>query len=41
MESYDIKRMNVLEEDNRRLKQMYASLSLDHEFLKDVVAKKL
>ncbi|RNM04653.1 IS3 family transposase [Dickeya undicola] len=41
MESSDIKRMKELEEENRRLKQMYASLSLDHEILKDVVAKKL
>ena len=41
MESSDIKRMKELEEENRRLKQMYASLSLDHEILKDVVSKKL
>ncbi|MCD1127499.1 IS3 family transposase [Jinshanibacter sp. LJY008] len=40
MESSDIKRMKELEEENRRLKQMYASLSLDHEILKDVVGKK-
>ncbi|ELD1049181.1 IS3 family transposase [Salmonella enterica] len=40
MESPDIKRMKELEEENRRLKQMYASLSLDHEILKDVVGKK-
>ncbi|ECP8492867.1 transposase, partial [Salmonella enterica subsp. arizonae] len=33
MESPDIKRMKELEEENRRLKQMYASLSLDHEIL--------
>lgn len=39
MESSDIKRMKELEDENRRLKQMYASLSLDHEILKDVVAK--
>jgi putative transposase len=30
-----------LEDENRRLKRMYADLSLDHEILKDVVAKKL
>ncbi len=41
MESSDIKRMKEREEENRRLKQMYASLSLDHEILKDVVAKTL
>jgi len=33
--------MKELEEENRRLKQMHASLSLDHEILKDVVTKKL
>ncbi|PWC09238.1 hypothetical protein B4923_20580 [Brenneria roseae subsp. americana] len=36
MESSDIKRMKELEEENRRLKQMYASLSLDHEILKEL-----
>ena len=41
MESSDIKRMKELEEENRRLKQLYASLSLDHEILKGVVSKKL
>ncbi|MCI4205634.1 IS3 family transposase, partial [Dickeya dianthicola] len=40
MVSSDIKRMKEPEEENRRLKQMYASLSLDHEILKDVVFKK-
>jgi len=41
MESSENKRMKELEEENRRLKQMYASLSLDYKILKDVVAKKL
>ena len=41
MESADIKRLKDLEEENRRLKQMYAELSLDHKILKDVVGKKL
>ncbi|MCX2943933.1 transposase [Rahnella perminowiae] len=41
MESSDLKRMKELEEENRRLKQMYASLSLNHEILEDVVSKKL
>lgn len=40
MESSDIKRMKELEEENRRLKQMYASLSLDHEILKEYRCKK-
>jgi len=30
-----------LEEENRRLKQMYADLSLEHEALKDIVQNKL
>jgi len=41
MESADIKRLKDLEEENRRLKQMYADLSLEHRILKDVVEKKL
>ncbi len=41
MEASDIKRLKELEEENRRLKQMYAELSLDHKILKDIVAKKL
>ncbi len=30
----DLKRLKELEEENRRLKQMYADLSLDHKVLK-------
>ena len=37
----ELKRLKQLEEENRRLKQMYASLSLDHELLKEVLEKKL
>jgi putative transposase len=37
----ELKRLKQLEEENRRLKQMYANLSLDHELLKDVLEKKL
>jgi putative transposase len=33
--------MKELEEENRRLKQMYANLSLEHEVLKDILEKKL
>ena len=29
--------MKELEEENRRLKQMYANLSLEHEVLKDII----
>ncbi len=41
MEASDLRRMRELEEENRRLKQMYAELSLEHQVLKDVVEKKL
>jgi putative transposase len=41
MEASDIKRLKELEEENRRLKQMYADLSLEHTILKDIVEKKL
>ena len=41
MEASDIKRMKELEEENRRLKQMYANLSLEHTILKDIIEKKL
>jgi putative transposase len=40
MES-DLKRLRQLEEENRRLKHMYAELSIDHRVLKDIVEKKL
>ena len=41
MDSSDIKRMKEQEEESQRLKQMYASLSLGHKILKNVVSKKL
>ena len=41
MEASDIKRLRELEEENRRLKQMYADVSLENRALKDVIAKKL
>ena len=41
MEASDLKRLKELEEENRRLKQMYADLSLDHEILKDIVERDL
>ena len=41
MEASDIKRLKELEQENRRLKQMYADLSLEHTILKDIVEKKL
>jgi putative transposase len=39
MEASDVKRLKELEEESRRLKQMYAELSLDHKLLKDVIKK--
>ena len=36
----EIKRLKHLEDENRRLKQMYATLSMDHELLKEVLEKK-
>ncbi len=41
MEMADIRRLKELEDENRRLKQMYADLSLENTALKDVIAKKL
>lgn len=37
----EVKRLRQLEEENRRLKGMYATLSMDHELLKEVLEKKL
>jgi putative transposase len=37
----ELKRLKELEEENRRLKQMYANLSLEHEALKAIIEKKL
>jgi hypothetical protein len=39
METSQVKRLKELEEENRRLKQMHAELSLDHTILKDIVEK--
>ena len=41
MDVSSLKHLKELEEENRRLKQMYANLSLDHQVLKDLVEKKL
>lgn len=41
MEASNIRRLRDLEEENRRLKQMYADLSLENRALKDMIAKKL
>ncbi len=36
-----LKRLKELEDENSKLKQMYAELSLEHKVLKDIVEKKL
>jgi putative transposase len=41
MSASDLKRLKELEEENQRLKQMYANLSLEHAVLKDIIEKKL
>jgi putative transposase len=41
LEVQDLKRLKELEEENSKLKKMFANLSLIHEALKDVVEKKL
>jgi len=40
MESNELRRLKELEEENRKLKAMYADLALDHKILKDVLSKK-
>ncbi len=40
MDVSEAKRLKELEDENRRLKQMVADLSLDKEALKSIVAKK-
>lgn len=41
MEASDIKRLKDLEDENRRLKHMFADLSLENRVLKDIIEKKL
>ena len=41
MTASDVKKLKELEDENIRLKRMYADLSLQHEALKDVIEKKL
>lgn len=40
MEVSHLKKLKELEEENRKLKQMYADVSLDNTMLKDVLSKK-
>jgi putative transposase len=41
MNSKELKRLKELEEENRKLKQMYANLALDHQMAKEIIEKKL
>jgi putative transposase len=41
MDASQLKRLKIIEEENNRLKKMYADLSLIHHALKDAVSKKL
>ena len=41
MSSKELKRIKDLEEENRKLKQMYANLALDHQMAKEIIEKKL
>lgn len=41
MESSHIKELKALQDENRRLKQMYAELMLDHQVAKHIIEKKL
>jgi putative transposase len=36
----ELKRLKALEQENSRLKRLYADLSLDHSILKEVLEKK-
>jgi len=40
MEMNDLKKYKELEEENRKLKQMYTDLALDNKMLKDLLGKK-
>lgn len=41
MESSHVKELKALQDENRRLKQMYAELMLDHQLAKHIIEKKL
>jgi putative transposase len=41
MVASDMKRLKELEEENAKLKKMYANLSLENHALKDLIEKKL
>ena len=41
MESSHVQELKALQDENRRLKQMYAELMLDHQLAKHIIGKKL
>ena len=41
VEASDIKRLKDLEQENSKLKRLYADMALENAALKDVIAKKL
>ena len=41
MEASDLKRVRELEDENAKLKRMYADLAFENTAMKDVIAKKL
>ncbi len=41
MESSHVKELKALQDENSRLKQMYAELMLDHQLAKHIIEKKL
>lgn len=41
MDVSQVEQLCALQEENRRLKQMYADLALDNKILRDVIEKKL
>jgi putative transposase len=41
MDASHLKEMKALQEENRRLKQKYAELMLDHQLAKTIIEKKL
>ncbi len=40
MDTSQLKRLKELEDENRKLKQMYADISLEYKALKDILEKK-
>ena len=40
MDRQELKRLKEIEEENSKLKQMYAVVSLDNKMLKDILSKK-